>query len=114
MKAALQKYDGFTKSQFPSFDQYEAWLGADLMIKGIELAGKDRTSAGVITALRHVQSYNGNGILPVPINYSTVFGHDLPLSCGWFLQARSKGFVPVSSQPTCGRDLPGTTTVASS
>ncbi|HEX3567997.1 MAG TPA: ABC transporter substrate-binding protein, partial [Acidimicrobiales bacterium] len=29
MKAALQKYDGFSKSQFPTFEQYEAWVGAD-------------------------------------------------------------------------------------
>ena len=27
-------------SEFPNFSQYESWLGADLMIKGIQLAGK--------------------------------------------------------------------------
>ncbi|HEX4218272.1 MAG TPA: ABC transporter substrate-binding protein [Acidimicrobiales bacterium] len=114
MQAALQKYDGYTKSQFPAFDEYEAWLGADLMIKGLQLAGKNPTSAGIITSLRNLKSYDGNGILPKPINYSTIFGHDEPLYCGWYLQAKSKGFVPLSSQPTCGKDLPGTTTVSSS
>jgi branched-chain amino acid transport system substrate-binding protein len=114
MQAALIKYDGYTKSQFPSFAEYESWMGADLMIKGIQLAGKNPTSSGVITSLRSVKAYDGNGILARPINYSTVFGHDLPETCGWYLQAKSKGFVPVSSQPTCGKDLPGTTTVTSS
>ncbi len=69
MQAALQKYDGFTKSQFPTFEQYEAWVGADLMIKGMQLSGKNPTSSGVITALRHVKSYNANGLLATPINY---------------------------------------------
>ena len=29
--------------QFPNFSQYESWLGADLMIKGIQLAGSNPT-----------------------------------------------------------------------
>ncbi len=114
MQAALQKYDGFTKSQFPSFEQYEAWVGADLMIKGIQLSGNNPTSSGVIKSLRGVKSYNANGLLPNPINYSTIFGHDPAQTCTWYLQAQTKGFVPVSSQPVCGTDIPGTATASSS
>ena len=114
MQAALEKYDHFTKSQFPTIEQYEAWLGADLMIKGLQLAGKSPTSSSVIKALRGITSYNGDGLLPNPINFTTIFGHDLPKSCGWFLQAKENGFVPVSSQPTCGTDLPGTSTASAS
>ena len=36
MAAALEKYEHFGKSQFPTFGQYESWLGATLMIDGIE------------------------------------------------------------------------------
>ena len=114
MQAALHKYDGFTKSQFPTFEQYEAWAGADLMIKGIQLAGKNPTSSGVITALRNVKFYNANGLLATPINYSTIFGHDPAKTCEWYVQAQAKGFVPVSSQPVCGTDIPGTSTATSS
>ena len=114
MQAALQKYDNFSKSQFPTFEQYESWVGADLMIKGMLLSGKDPTSAGVIKSLRSVTSYNANGLLANPINYSTIFGHDPAKSCTWYLQAQSKGFVPLSSQPVCGTDIPGTTTVTGS
>jgi len=65
MAAALQKYAGFTPTQFPTFSQYEAWLGADLMIKGLTLAGPNPTQATVIKDLRGVKSYNGNGLLPL-------------------------------------------------
>ena len=114
MQAALQKYDGFAKSQFPTFEQYEAWVGADLMIKGIQLSGTNPTSSAVIKSLRNVKSYNANGLLPNPINYSTNFGHDPAQTCQWYLQAQAKGFVPVSSQPVCGTDIPGTSTASSS
>src|SRR5665213_3479729 len=76
MAAALQKYGGFTKSEFPSFGQDLGWLGCDLMIKGIQNAGSNPTRSGVIKSLRSIKSYNGNGLLPVTINYSTVFGKD--------------------------------------
>jgi branched-chain amino acid transport system substrate-binding protein len=111
MQAALEKYDHFTKSQFPTFEQYESWAGADLMIKGMQLAGSNPTSAKVITSLRGLKSYDANGLLPAPINYSTIFGHNPKKTCTWYLQAHAKGFVPVSTQPICGTDLPGTSTV---
>jgi branched-chain amino acid transport system substrate-binding protein len=114
MKSALQKYDSFSNSQFPTFEQYEAWVGADLMIKGMQLSGKNPTSAGVITSLRKLKSYNAGGLLPNAINFSTAFGHDPAKTCEYYLQAQSKGFVPVSSQPVCGKDIPGTSTVTSS
>ena len=114
MQAALEKYEHFTSKDFPTFSQYESWLGADLMIKGLELAGKHPTRAAVIKDLRNLKSYNGNGLLAQTINYSTIFGHDLPQACGWYMKAEKKGFVPESTTPTCGIDLRGTTTVQSS
>ena len=107
MAAALKKYAGFTKSQFPEFGQDLSWLSCDLMIEGLKRAGQNPTRAGVIKALRSIKSYNGNGLLPVTIDYSTVFGHDLP-QCAWVLRAEKSGFVPVSSKPLCGTDYPGT------
>jgi branched-chain amino acid transport system substrate-binding protein len=112
MQSALEKYGHFTSSQFPNFSQYESWLGADLMIQGLEAAGKNPTQAGVIQALRKLKSYNGNGLLPENLNFSTDFGKDLPKSCGWYMIAEKNGFVPASAQPFCGTDLPNTTTVS--
>jgi len=111
MSAALTKYAHFTKGEFPGYGQDLAWLGCDLMIKGLQRAGANPTRAGVVKALRSLKSYNGNGLLPISINYSTVFGHDLP-QCAWILQAQKSGFVPISSKPFCGTDYAGTTTRA--
>ncbi len=113
MQAALEKYEHFTSSEFPTYSQYESWLGADLMIKGLELAGKNPTQAAVIHDLRNLKSYNGDGLLPETINFSTIFGHDLPEACGWYEIAEKSGFVPASTSPSCGKDIPGTTTVQS-
>ncbi|HUE07031.1 MAG TPA: ABC transporter substrate-binding protein [Acidimicrobiales bacterium] len=114
MQAAMEKYAHFSKSQFPTFGQYESWAGADLMIKGLEMAGSNPTQAAVIKDLRGLKSYNVNGLLPESINYSTIFGHDLPKTCAWVMQAQKTGFKLVSSTPTCGTDLPGTQTASAS
>jgi branched-chain amino acid transport system substrate-binding protein len=113
MQAAMEKYGHFTSSDFPSFGQYEAWAGADLMIKGLEMAGPNPTQAAVIRDLRSVKSYSANGLLPNSIDYATIFGHDLAHQCSWVMQAKPSGFVAVSSKPTCGADLPGTATASS-
>jgi ABC-type branched-subunit amino acid transport system substrate-binding protein len=110
MAAALQKYQQFKKTDFPDFGQYESWLGADLMIKGIQKAGQNPSRTAVIKSLRSIKGYNGNGILPYSIDYPTIFGHDLPAYCAWYMQARPSGFVATSSQPLCGTDLPGSST----
>jgi ABC-type branched-subunit amino acid transport system substrate-binding protein len=112
MQAAMEKYAHFTKTQFPTFGQYEAWAGADLMIKGLEMAGSNPTQAAVIKDLRGLKSYNVNGLLPGSINYSTIFGHDLPKQCAWVMQAHKSGFTAISSSPYCGTDLPGTQTAS--
>jgi ABC-type branched-subunit amino acid transport system substrate-binding protein len=110
MQSAMEKYANFTHTQFPTFGQYEAWAGADLMIKGLEMAGANPTQATVIHDLRGLKSYNANGLLPGSINYSTIFGHDLPKTCAWVMQAEKNGFTPVSSAPVCGTDIAGTNT----
>jgi branched-chain amino acid transport system substrate-binding protein len=112
MQSALEKFQHFSNSQFPNFSQYESWLGADLMIKGLQQAGKNPTHASVIHALRNIKSYNGNGLLPQTINYSTIFGHDLPQACEWYMITEKNGFVPASSSTYCGKDVPGTTTAS--
>jgi branched-chain amino acid transport system substrate-binding protein len=114
MAAALQKYQHFSKTHFPTLFQYEAWAGADLMIKGLQMAGPNPTHAGVIRALRSITSYDANGLLPNPIDYATTFGHDPPQQCVWVLRAHTDGFVPTSSKTICGTDIPGTSTVNAS
>ena len=112
MQAAMQKYAHFTKTQFPNFGQYESWAGADLMIKGLQMAGANPTRAAVIKDLRGLKSYNAGGLLPVSFNYSTDFGHNPAKTCAWVMKAVPNGFTPMSSQPSCGTDLAGTSTAS--
>jgi len=114
MQAALKQYAHFTNDQFPTFSQYEAWVGADLMIKGLEMAGNNPTQASVISRLRALKSYDANGLLPQSINYSTIFGHDPARTCFWVMQANKTDFTAVSSKPTCGTDIAGTSTASGS
>lgn len=114
MQAALEKYANFTSTQFPTFSQYEAWAGADLMIKGLLLAGPNPTRSAVISKLRGITSYNANGLLPVTLDYSTNFGKNPPQTCAWIMKAEKTEFSLVSPTPTCGTDLPHTSTASSS
>ncbi len=110
MQSALEKYTGYAKSDlFPAFGDYEGWLGADLLIKGIAGAGSNPTRASVITALRSIKAYNGNGILPITINYSTVFGKLSP-QCVWLFKAEKTGFSLIQKNDVCGKEIPGTST----
>lgn len=113
MAAALQKYEHRPPSQFPTYNIYESWLGADLMIKGLERAGRDASSSQVIKALRGITHYTGDGLLATPIDFKTVFGHDLSPYCVWVLRAEKKGFVLTSKDTYCGTDVPGTSTASS-
>jgi branched-chain amino acid transport system substrate-binding protein len=108
LTSALQKYEHRPPNQFYDYGIAEAWLGADLMLKGIGLSGSNPTSAEVMHSLRGIKSYNGDGLLGQSTDYATNFGHDPAQTCLWYLQAEKAGFVPVSSKPWCGRDLPGT------
>jgi branched-chain amino acid transport system substrate-binding protein len=112
MQVAMEKYAHYTKTQFPTFGQYEAWVGADLMIKGLELAGPNPTRSNVIKDLRGLTSYNANGLLPNSLDFQTAFGHDPAQECTWVVQADKGGFTPVSSNPFCGTDIPGTSTAS--
>jgi branched-chain amino acid transport system substrate-binding protein len=108
LTAALQKYEHRPPSQFYDYGIAEAWIGADLMLKGIGLAGANPTSTQVIHSLRGIKSYDAGGLLGQSTDYSTNFGHDPVRSCLWYLQAEKKGFVPVSTKPWCGHDISGT------
>ena len=55
MQSALEKYQEFKPTQFPNFSQYESWLGADLMIKGIESAGSNPTHGERHPRLRNLK-----------------------------------------------------------
>ena len=107
--AAFKKYAGFTTGDFPNYAQEESWLGADLMIEGLQKAGANPTSAATIKALRGITSYNADGLLAVNLDYSTNFGYNTKTECLWLEKAESKTFTAVSATPSCAPYIPGST-----
>ena len=106
LRAALQKYAGF--SGVPGFDWYYGWMSADLMVKGLEVAGKNPTRQSFINNLHNVTGYDGEGLLPQAIDLSLAgFGKPAPTACGWYAQVKNGQFVPVPAdgKPVCGHHL---------
>jgi len=110
-KAALTKYGSFKANNFPDLGQNESYLGADLMILGLQKAGANPTSASVIKALRNTTDYNANGLLPVTLNYKINFGYNTHIGCEWYEKAETSGFVATSATPTCTPYIPGSTSL---
>lgn len=112
-QSALKKYEHVPTSKFPDWAVYESWLGATLMIKGLLADGPNPTSQGIITKLRKVTNYNGNGLLSHPINYTALAKKKYTPTCVYYLKAVKSGFKPMDTKPVCGNIIPGTGTKSS-
>ena len=104
-QAAFKTYENFTG--VPSFDWTEGWTSADLLIKGLEVAGQNPTRASFIANLRKVTSYDAGGLLATPVNLEQ---YQTPTSqeCGYTVQLVGHQFVPTSTKPVCTNLVPGT------
>lgn len=112
MLANLKKYiPGFSETNDQAaFITYEA---ADLMIKGLQLAGKNPTRQAFISNLRKVSNYTAGGILPPPGLTYAHFGTVgmLPKSnCSQFLIVTQKGLTAYKNgKEICGSRVRTTT-----
>jgi branched-chain amino acid transport system substrate-binding protein len=104
-QAAFAKYEGFTG--IPDFGWTEGYASADLLIKGLEVAGQNPTRKSFIDNLRQVTSYNVEGLASNTVDYSTV--QDIPSQeCGYYVQLEGKGFNVVNGgKPLCGTRISG-------
>jgi ABC-type branched-subunit amino acid transport system substrate-binding protein len=101
-QSALAKYAHYTG--VPDFTWYEGWGGADLMIEGLQLAGKNPTQSGFIDDLHKITDYSGNGLFG-PVNLSlSDFGKAPKGLCEDLVQLKGDKYV----RPTqvCGTLLP--------
>jgi branched-chain amino acid transport system substrate-binding protein len=109
MLNALKKYDPSYKGGIPDLGLYGSYISTDLMIKGLELAGKNPTRQSFITNLRKVTNYTANGIFPQAVS----FGHFgtvgmLPkTACTYMAQLKGKKFVISNGgKLVCGKLIP--------
>lgn len=109
-QAALAKYAHFTG--VPSYPYYVGYMDADLMITGLEAAGKHPTRTSFIKNLRKVSKWTATGLAPSPDNFTLkAFGKAPAKECEYFTELKGKAFVlvPSTGKPTCGTIIPGTT-----
>jgi len=106
MLNAFKKYDpGYKASDIPDLGLYGSYIATDLMIKGLQVAGKNPTRPAFIKNLRKVSSYNANGILPGPVSF-TGFGTVTMIpkqGCTYVVQLKGTKFVLANGgQLLCG------------
>lgn len=81
------------------------WIDADLMLRGLQAAGKCPTRQAFMANLRAVHSYDAGGLLAAPVDLSTVYNH--LTTCYWFVKIKEAGdgFQPDGTRPQCGERL---------
>ena len=88
MDPALQKYEGRSPSQIPGLEHLRELVGRGpddqgvcnwpVLVRPGRLSSKTCAISSPTTVTACFRQ---------SINYSTIFGHDLPQSCGWYMQA---------------------------
>jgi branched-chain amino acid transport system substrate-binding protein len=103
MLAALKKY-GAKTTGIPPLGVWSSYQAADVMIKGLEVAGENPTRASFISELRKVSNYDGGGLFSPPVSF-TGFGTVAMLPqkfCQDFAQLKNGKFVIVKKH-VCGK-----------
>jgi branched-chain amino acid transport system substrate-binding protein len=110
---ALSTYEHVTTP--PERHEYEGWLAADILITGLQLAGKNPTRASFISALRADHNYTADGLEVGPVDFTQSFGTGAqstgpaPGDCDYFVQYNGSQWVP-QPKPICGGLVPGSGT----
>jgi hypothetical protein len=87
------------------------YLGADLFIKKLKVAGKCPTRASFITNLRKVTSNEGAGMLPGKVSFvpNEIMPTGNPITCGWYIKAKGTELIPDAKATCRGRYIDTTT-----
>jgi branched-chain amino acid transport system substrate-binding protein len=101
----------YVEGTYPTYGLSTAYLGADLMIKGLEVAGQNPTRQSFISNLTQVTNYDASGLLPVPVAFNH-FGTSNAQLCGWLVQVKGSNFVTINNgKPICGTYIPNSDVV---
>lgn len=106
MIKSFKKYDPGFKGGIPEEGDLGSYIAADLMIRGLQAAGKNPTRASFIAALRKVTNYTAGGILPSPTTFAG-FGTPAmfsPQDCTYVMQLKNGSYVTANGgKPVCGK-----------
>ncbi len=81
------------------------WVDADLMLRGLQAAGRCPTRSSFITNLRAVTSYDAGGLLSSPVNMRTIFGQLTTCYSMVRISPDGRRFDPVGNGPLCGQRI---------
>jgi branched-chain amino acid transport system substrate-binding protein len=87
----------------PSYGLTGAYLGAEVGIYGLNLAGQNPTRQEFISKMNQVSNFNASGLLASPVGWANR-GTPPPESCSYFVQVSGSNFVTINNkQPVCGK-----------
>jgi branched-chain amino acid transport system substrate-binding protein len=111
MLAGLKKYDPSYAGGVPDLATSSGWEVANLVIEGLQVAGKNPTRQSLITNLRQVTGWTDDGLLPAAVSF-VHFGVAPATECSTYTQFVNNKFVPYpkSGKPFCGKLIPGSGT----
>lgn len=89
----------------------QGYLGADLLIKGLKVAGQCPTRETFISNLRNVTNYDGHGLLAEKISFKGpgLVPNGNPPACTWYMIVKGTELVP-DAKATCGVKILDTNT----
>jgi branched-chain amino acid transport system substrate-binding protein len=100
-QADLKKYAGYTG--VPDFGQYTGYTTCELMILGLQNAGKTPTREGFVTGLRALGTYDAAGLNCGPIDISAEHYGTYPVNgCTYAVIVKDGKFVPLNK----GKPIP--------
>jgi branched-chain amino acid transport system substrate-binding protein len=104
LPASQQMKQAFPQGAPLGIAQVNAWLSADLFVKGISVAGGCPTRDSFITGLRSVHDYDGNGLIG-KVDEATAL--TTAEACFYHETVQGKAFVPVETagNPYCGKPV---------
>jgi ABC-type branched-subunit amino acid transport system substrate-binding protein len=90
-RADLKKYSNFTG--VPGWGNYTGYVTCDILVTGLEAAGKDLTRKGFVDALRNPGDYDGAGLTCQNYDFSAAnYGKLNPTTCAWVTEIQDGKF----------------------
>jgi branched-chain amino acid transport system substrate-binding protein len=91
-QADLKKFSDYTG--VPSYGQYQGYLAGDLLVAGLEAAGKNPTRQSFIDGLRGMKTWDQAGLSCQPIDISLEnFGKQPKQNCAYYSNVKDGKFV---------------------
>jgi ABC-type branched-subunit amino acid transport system substrate-binding protein len=103
-RSDLKKYSGFTG--VPGLGQYYGYEAADLLVTGLEQAGKKLTRQGFLDGLRKLGTWDGAGLTCLPVDISLENLSKSPKNCAYYATVKDGKFVPAfGGKPIIGKTV---------